>query len=172
MSFSSCWHWQVSIQVFGCKWQFKLLWCQVDQTKIEFRNGLIAPLATLWKIQHFMKDTNLWNFIVIPTIHYTSIAIPSAEVAVSSVSIADGFSISSDENAKPVIIISVLAQFSQHRAQTLPLEVWLISATVFNALLKTVAFIFFLTCSELCWNLVGPQYVNGNKTFLIWNLIN
>lgn len=119
-----------------------------------------------------MKETNLWNFIVIPTIHYTSIAIPSAEVAVSSVSIADGFSISSDKNAKPVIIISVLAQFSQHRAQTLALEVWLISATVFNALLKTVAFIFFLTCSELCWNLVGPQYVNGNKTFLIRNLIN
>lgn len=54
---------------------------------------------------------------MIPTIHYTTIAVPSAEVAVTRVRIADGFSISSDKNVEPDIVISVLAKFSQHRTQ-------------------------------------------------------
>lgn len=51
-------------------------------------------------------------------IHYTIVAISNAEVAVTS-----AFSISSDKNAKPGIINSVLAKFSQHRAQTIAPEV-------------------------------------------------
>lgn len=90
---------------------------------------------------------------MIPTIHYTTIAIPSAEVAVTGVRIADGFSISSDKNVEPGIVISVLAKFSQHRAQTLTPEVWLISARVFGALLKRVAFIFFFC---MLWTVLEP----------------
>lgn len=176
MSFSSCLHWQVSIQAFRCKWQLKLLWYQVDQTKPEFRNGFssfclpLTFLPTQCMIQHSMKETYLWNFVTISTIQYTGIGIACAELPVTSVWIADSFSISSGKIAKLVMITSALAKFSQHRAQPLAPEVWLISATVFLALLKTMAFIFFLTCSELCWNLLSPHYVSESKTFLLWSL--
>lgn len=68
----------------------------------------------------YEESSTLWKKIIYE-IHYT-VAIPSAEVAVT-IRIADGFNISSDKNPKPGIIISVLAKFSQHRAQTLAPEV-------------------------------------------------
>ena len=74
-------------------------------------------------IQHSMKETYLGNLIMIPTIQYTSIGIPCAELPVTSVWIADSFSISSGKIAKPVVITSALATFSQRRAQPVAPEV-------------------------------------------------
>lgn len=126
MLFSSCLYWQLSIQAFRCKWQLKRLWCPVDQPRPEFWNGLSSfclPLAPLCVIQHSMKETYSWNFIIIPIIQCTSTDIPCAEFPITSVWIADSFSISSGKNAKPVAITSALAKFSQRRAQPLVPEV-------------------------------------------------
>lgn len=129
--------------------------CGVRLIKPKLSSGMASWL--LWL--PYEESSTLWKKVIYE-IHYTIVAISNAEVTVTS-----AFSISSDKNAKPGITISVLAKFSQHRAQTLAPEVWLISATVFHALLKTVTFIFFLACSELFWNLLGPPVCQWE-----WNL--
>lgn len=101
---------------------------------------------------------------MIPAIQYTSngIVCVSCQLPSCRFLIASASALARLQN---VVISSALAKIFQHRTQTSAPEIWLICTRVFLALVKTVVFIWFFTCSELCWHLLRAHYEWGILAF-------